>query len=335
MKGDRFNQKQSMTSDQMGVVQSMLSRLVCRLHANKPENELIDYVVNTIEPKLKRVRGYRKRLQEPLQICRKHCRAMVAEIPGPIYLKRSGYSEDPLVNAAFAGSGRIEDLLGRADDTTSENALSGTERVALLTMRSREKTIFGSKRQGSMIVGDSAMRTISFTEHNIVGLATTLVNSREALEKYCLEIIVEATARELFEIRTKLVDLRQRQEWLRAMNKMFGEGKGLGMGCVFVPFDPEKKEKQKKIEQMLKETENEIAVARSESETPENWLTIVENILSRPEDILSMRLVSLRLNWSNVLTDDPEEKADTITFATFTLGEEMQREGVLIAYEQL
>lgn len=335
MKGDRFNQKQSMTSDQMGVVQSMLNRLVCRLHANKPENELIDYVVNTIEPKLKRVRGYRKRLQEPLQICRKHCRAMVAEIPGPIYLKRSGYSEDPLVNAAFAGSGRIEDLLGRADDTTSENALSGTERVALLTMRSREKTIFGSKRQGSMIVGDSAMRTISFTEHNIVGLATTLVNSREALEKYCLEIIVEATARELFEIRTKLVDLRQRQEWLRAMNKMFGEGKGLGMGCVFVPFDPEKKEKQKKIEQMLKETENEIAVARSESETPENWLTIVENILSRPEDILSMRLVSLRLNWSNVLTDDPEEKADTITFATFTLGEEMQREGVLIAYEQL
>lgn len=86
---------------------------------------------------------------------------------------------------------------------------------------------------------------------------------------------------------------------------------------------------------MLVETESEIATARSESERPEDWLTIVENFLSRPEDILSMRPVSLRLNWSNVLTDDPDEKANTITFATFTLADEMQREGVLVAYEQV
>ena len=31
--------------------------------------------------------------------------------------------------------------------------------------------------------------------------------------------------------------------------------------------------------------------------------------------------------------DDPNEKADTITFATFTLADEMQREGVLVEYE--
>jgi hypothetical protein len=335
MKGDRVRQTQSMIPEQMTVFRSMLSRLGGWFHANQPEDELIDYVVNTVEPKLKQVRGYRKRLQKPLQICREHCRAMVAEIPGPIYLKRTGYSDDPVIQAVFAGSDRIEDLLDRADKTASQTALSGTERVALLTMKSTEKTIFGTKKQGDMIVGDAAMRSITFTNHNLVGLATTLANSREALEKYSLEIIVEATARELSEIRTKLVDLRQRQEWLRAMNKMFGCGKDVGMGCVFVPFDPEKYKKQKKLEQMLMETESEIAAASSESETPEDWLTIVEDFLSRPEDILSMRLVSLRLDWSNVLTDDPEEKANTITFATFTLADEMQREGILVAYEQV
>ena len=312
----------------------MLNRIGRLFHTNKPENELIDYVVNTIEPKLKQVRGYRKKLQGPLRLCREQCRAIVAEIPGPIYLKRSGYCDNPLLKAAFSTSDRFENLLSRADKTTSQNILSGVERVALLTMKSREKTIFGTKKQGDMIIGDAALRTINFTDHNIVGLATTLASSREALEKYTLEIIVETAARQLSEIRTKLVDLRQRQEWLRAMDKVFGGERGVGMGCVFVPFDPEKQKKQKQIEQMLVETESEIAATRSKSETPENWLTIVENILSRPEDILNIQLVSLRLNWCNVLTDDPDENADTITFATFTLGDEMQREGVLIAYEQ-
>ena len=86
---------------------------------------------------------------------------------------------------------------------------------------------------------------------------------------------------------------------------------------------------------MLRETENEISTASSESETPEDWLTIIEDFLSRPEDIVNLRLVSLRLNWCNVLTDDPDEHANTVTFATFTLADEMQREGVLVAYEQV
>lgn len=335
MNDDRVKGNQIMTSKQMGVLQSMLNRLGGMLHAGQPEDELIDYVVNTVEPKLKHVRGYRRRLQEPLQICREHCRALVAEIPGPIYLKRSEYYDNPVIKAAFAGSGRIEDLLKQANTIPSQPKLPGTERVALLTMTSTEKTVFGRKKHGNMLMADTAMRAITFTNHNIVGLAANLTDSREALEKYCLEIIAEAAARELSEIRTRLVDLRQRQEWLRAMDKMFGGGKGMGMGCVFVPFDPEKQQKQQKLQQMLVETESEIAAASSESETPENWLTLVENFLSKPEDILSIQLVSLRLDWSNVLTDDPEEKADTITLATFTLADEMQREGVLVAYDQI
>jgi hypothetical protein len=203
-------------------------------------------------------------------------------------------------------------------------------------MRSTEKKIFGRKKQGEMILGDVAMRSIDFTDHNLVGLATTLADSRAALEKFTLEIIIEAAARELSEIRKRLVDLRQRQEQLRAMKKMFGSsGTGAGMGCIFVPFDPEKDEKKKKLEQMLVDTENEIAETCDKSGTPEKWLTIVENFLARPEDILSMRLISLRLNWSNVLTNDPDEKANTINLATFTMADEMQREGVLVAYEQI
>ncbi len=333
MKSTQTKQKQNDLSEKTGVLRSLRSRLGWRSRRDKPENSQIDYLINTIEPQLKHIRGYRKRLHEPLKICLEHCKAIVDEIPGPINLQRARYYDNPLIKAAFAGTDRIEHLLDRADGKTSRADLAGKQRVALLTMRSKEKTIFGSKRQGNMIIGDTAMRAITFTDHNLVGLATTLENSKKELEKYCLEIITEAAARELSEIRTRLVDLRQRQERLRAMKKMFGEGKKAGMGAVFVPLDLEKHDKQKKLDQMLVETKSEIAVASEESETPENWLSIIENFLSKPEDILSLQVVSLRLDWCNVLTEDPKEKANTITFATFTLADEMQREGVLVSYE--
>lgn len=329
----QIRRRQAVTSKKAGLFRALLS-CIDREKVDPLADEQIDGFVTTIEPKLKGVRGYRKNLHEPFQLCLKHCRALVAEIPGPIYLKRAGYYEDSFIKAAFAGSEGIEDLLKNADRKLPKEETVVNQRFAFLTMTSREKTIFGSKRQGDMIVGDAAMRAITFTDHNLVGLAATLEKSKQALVKYCLEIIAEAAARHLSEMRTKVVDLRERQERLRAMNKMFGGGTGAGMGAVFVPFDPEKQQKQKQLEQMLIENENELAVASGECQTPEDWIKIVRKFLLRPEDILSMRQVSLRLNWCNVLTEDPKEKADTITFATFTLADEMQREGVLVAYEQ-
>ena len=319
----------------MGIFHSMRSRIEGWLNNSDrdPENELIDYVVDIIEPKLKQVRNYRERLREPLTMCRGHCRAMVSEIPGPIKLKRNGHGGDPLIKAAFSKSELLDNLLNQADLLKTSASLSGTDRVALLTMASRERTIFGRKQLANMMVADAAMRAITFTDHNIVGLSTTVADSRKALEKHSLDILAEAAARKLSEARTTLVDLNQRQQSLRAMEKMFGAGTRPSMGCVFVPYDPEKSKKLKEIEKLMADTEDEIASARSRSETPENWLTMVENYLSKPDDILNMRLITLRLNWKNVLTDDPSEKADTISFATFTLADEMQREGVLVEYE--
>jgi hypothetical protein len=317
----------------MGVLQFMRSRVEGLFQSSGPEDELIDYVVDIIEPKLKLVKGYRNRLREPIEMCRAHCRAIVTEIPGPIKLRRNGYGSDPFQRAAFTKSETLDNLLNRADLVRSSASLKGTGRVALLTMTSREKTIFGRKQLGNMMVTETAMRAVTFTDHAIVGLSTTLASSRKALEKYTLDIVAEAVARELSEARTRLVDLNQRQERLRAMEKMFGTAKGAGMGCVFVPYDPEQSKKKKEVERLLAETEDQLVSARSRSETPEDWLTIAATCLSKPDDIVNMRLISLRLNWKNVLTDDPSEKADTITFATFTLADEMQREGVFVEFE--
>ena len=80
-----------------------------------PDREFIEAIVETVEPKIKGVHGYQKRLLGPLQVCQNHCKKVVAGIPGPIYLKHSDYYADPLIKAAFAGSEKIENLLVKSD----------------------------------------------------------------------------------------------------------------------------------------------------------------------------------------------------------------------------
>jgi hypothetical protein len=295
------------------------------------DRELIDSIVETVEPKIKGVRGYQKRLLSPLQVCQEHCRKIVAGIPGPIYLKHSDYYADPLINAAFAGSEKIEDLLSKSEtlSLSAENP-TGPERVALLTMTRTDRTIFGRSKHEDMIVGDERLKSITFSDHKIVGLAETVESSHKLLEKYILEIIIDSASHELAARRADLGELRQRREKLHAMWEMFG---GTNHADKFSSLDhPDEEENLEKVESMLEETETELSTAIKSYDTPKDWLNFLEHYLSAPEKILAMNLVSLRLDWRNVLTEDPDEKANTMTFAQCSIAEEVIRDAVFIAY---
>ena len=311
---------------------SISDRLTKWYRDRQTEKQLIEYVVETVEPKIRTVSGYRKRLRNPLQNCLQHCKAMVAQIPGPIHLKRSNYFLDPLIKAAFVGSTKIEDLLASSEVQRPQHNFSDSERFALLTMTSTEKTIFGPKKQGEMIVVDAPMQTVTFTDHKIVGLGTTLESSRDELERLSLEVIAEAAARQLAARKSHHAELRQQHERLRAMARMFGGGSRAR--SVFGDYNMEEQEKLRKIEHLLQETELELAAVSKEIEAPKDRLVMLESCLSAPEKVLAMHLISFRLDWKNVVTADTEEEAQTFTLAHFSLNDEVQREGVLIAYEQ-
>lgn len=311
---------------------SIPERLTSWYRNRQAEIKFVEDVVEIVEPKLRNVRGYRQRLRKPLQVCQQHCKAMVAQIPGPIHLDRENYYADPLIKAAFVGSEKIEDLLARPEANVPLENPTGSERFALLTMTRTEKRIFGPKKQGAMIVADAAMQTVTFTDHKIVGLATTLESSRDKLAKLSIEVIAEDAARELAERKSHLADLQRQRENLNAMSRMFGGGSRAR--SVFGHYNPEEQEKLQKVQHLLEETDKELAAVRKGVEEPKDWLAILENYLTAPEKIMHLKILSLRLDWKNVLTSDPEEQAHTITLAQLSLSDERQRDAVLVSYEQ-
>lgn len=312
---------------------SILASIEGWLQGRRADRAFVDSIVETIEPKIKQVRGYRKRLQIPLSVCQEHCKKIVAGIPGPIYLKHPDDSADPLINAAFTGPDKLDDLLSKAESSRLEAAaLSGPERVALLTMTRTDKTIFGRSKHDDLLVGDERLTSITFSDHKIVGMAETLETSRKQLEKYILEIIADSASHELAARRADLEEVRQRREKLRAMWEMFG-GVNLADG-ITSPDHAAEGENLEKVESMLEETEAELSTAIKGFETPEDWLIFLEQYLSEPEKIVTVNLVSLRLDWRNVLTQNPDENASTITFAQCSFAEDVRRDAVFIAYTQ-
>lgn len=309
---------------------SILSTLRLWFKNRQAETQHVDYVVSTVEPRIATVSGYRRKLRAPIKACLEHCKSMVSTIPGPIKLKQSDYYSDPLIRAAFVGAVKIEDLLAEQIPSFASKMTDGSELFGLLSMTHRETTVFGSKRQGNMILSDAQMQSVTFTDHKLLGLSTTMKAARKNLEKVGFQTILEAVSRELAAKRTNLGELREHLERLHAMSEIFSGG--THSTNTYGHTNQEDFEKLKKVEQMLKESKDELVHARVGNETPEDWLEILIDHLRMPEKILQMERISLRLDWQNVLTEDSDTKADTISFAQCLLGEQSKRDAVFIAF---
>lgn len=309
---------------------SIMARLGLWKQNRQAKKQLVEYVVDAVEPKIRMARGYRKKLEQPIQICLEYCKSMVAGIPGPIHLQRNNYDADPLIHAAFMGSVGIEPLLIQQDTTFVSTIPYEPDRFALLTMAHRETTIFGPKVRGGMILGDVPMQSITFTDHKIVGLAATLELSQGKLEESCFHMILEAVSRELAGTRENIGELYENREKLYVLSRILS-GRNHAKNEV-VHNSNEDAEKLKNVQQMLQEAEGDLVHARQGNDTPQDWLEILIKHLSSPEKIMYTEPLTLRLDWKNVLTNDPEEKADNLTMMQFTLADKIKRDIVLISY---
>jgi hypothetical protein len=294
------------------------------LHERHLENEVLDHLVEMVDPQMKKVRGHRNMLREPLNICKQYGENLAATIAGPILADREKWSASPQLKALFAGSDNPEQLLAAEQGAEPAGYL-------LLTMTRTERTIFGRKKRGEMVIGDAKMQSVTFTDHKVFPLGTTEAEARAALEQLSIETIILAASRKMVAVLAELSDLHQQQSNLKAMSKMFG-GSSRGHN-VFGVQPMEQKEKLEKVTALLEETEQDLELYRSKLETPEQRLESLAEYLSRPEKILTSEPFSLILDWRNVIIDEQEGKAVTLALTRFSLPDEMQRDGVLVGFE--
>lgn len=309
---------------------SLIARLRQWHQQRRVERELTEHVVDKIDPQLRWVRGYRKRLRLPIQTCRNHCRKIVEDLPGPVDLDSSSYHAHPLIKAAFKGKEKIEPLLMKAEQEIDESGTLENRRIALLSMVHSSKEIFGRKQTGTMLLGEERMTTVTFADHKIVGLATSLEASREKIEQVVFELIIEGVSHELALEIDDVEELKERRDKLQTMWRMFGGSRHFDEKEDQYPV--QEREKLVQINTLLEEAERELSESLDVIETPEDKLNFIEKYLSSPWILFDVGQLTFRLDWRNVIAEDPDIPANTITLARCSLGKEFARDAVLISY---
>ena len=290
-----------------------------------------DHVVQIADPVIRQAKRYRQVLRDPVAGAMEYFHSLIELIPGPIVLDRSHYYDDPAVKALFASFDELEYVLQFSPEVDSlrKQGQRGPV-VAMMTMQQNERTIFGHKQDGEMLLRDVRQQAVSFSDHRIVAPAADMETTKTGIVNRGLEVLATVAMERITSLRAKKAELEGKKEYLKGMMKILG-GKSRRMEIFAVPAGKNRDE-LRKVELLLAEVDRELEELRNRIALPEQSLGYLEKIMRQPEDMLFARRQTLRLNWMGVrVGDEPGNEGNDIALAEFSM-EEARRAAVLVTF---
>jgi hypothetical protein len=166
----------------------------------------IERTVVAVEPLLRTVGGYERRLAPVVRHALDYCGRLAADIPGPVEISRAAFAADPVVHALFASADDIQTMLARSQcvrDHLVGAALPVTGQCcALLGMRRREKSGYGVALAGDMVCADEPQRLLYFEGHALAEPAPDLDGARRRLGEAMFDGLLKSMAAHVADLRS-------------------------------------------------------------------------------------------------------------------------------------
>lgn len=184
----------------------MLSRLAGWV---RPEPPLSDedrlaagQAAAAVDPRLKTVPGFERRLVSPLRHALAYCGMLVEAIPGPIDINAHAFASDPLVHALFGSAADIGATLGLSRELSEFlpacMGVSGCESFyALLGMRRHEKSVMGMALLGDVVSNDVPQTVVYFADHTFSGVSLSAEEARRHLRDAALDGLLKGYAAQI------------------------------------------------------------------------------------------------------------------------------------------
>lgn len=270
----------------------------------------IEQLVKDVDPRIRLVRGYRKKLRPGVEVARKHARDIVARIPGPFALDTETWRTEPLVNVAFARADELPAAVNRSVEVREffERGAGrfSPECFALFGMQREERRIFGKELVGDLIHGDVVQTTVSFTNHRLIAPATTLDELRIGIERRAFHHLVEEAIDQVTGALDRKKGLEEQRAVLRLKLKLMARQRQGLQGLV--EAEPHTDQKAEDLQKELAEVEERFRKLQTTLTNLENYMPHLNKVLGHPEQYLSLQDVSLRLNRMNILVTAPTKE---------------------------
>lgn len=175
---------------------------------SKSLSKAIETLVDGTDVRMRCIGNYKKRLRASVRSILIYVCDLVAKLPASITVNKRTFSTDPLVNTLFVTTEDIKQLFSNCSEFHQFFELDEYQQQAevysLLFVRMSEKTIFGRKIQGEMLLGDEMQIAVNFSEHELLFPSKSEALVRSSLETLLFDEIVDC-------IKTNMAQLHQEQ----------------------------------------------------------------------------------------------------------------------------
>lgn len=318
------------------IKQGLGQRQAARAAARDREAEVllaIEHVVDEINPKLRAVSNYRKKLKQAVERALAHSTEIVASLPGPIEVNKSRWNSDPMLRAFFTGVEDMRQVLSgnrEVHDYFAADRSGQSHCYALLNMERSERTVLGIESSGNIIKRDVLQTSVSFRDRKVVDLDASESHLREDLEKRAFEVLVAYVLEHI----TGLIAARHslnEQKLLLDMQLRLKQVKQASLSPLLE--GSHKAEGLEALQQQQQHTTQALEQASARLTTLDDYIDRITEVLGHPEQYFRVNPVSMRLSPMNIKHDETSPApGNDLALSEYLLGEEIRRILLIIRF---
>jgi hypothetical protein len=293
------------------------------LKGPKDMPQLIEHIVDVTDPKIRVISRYTQKLDQPLSHTWNYLNSMADMIPGGVTLNRVQFASNPILKLIFNSQSTVDQLLADvvnlADDNEDSN--QSEHMYLLLCMEKHEHNFLGSELAGDIIKRDVLQTKVSFQNHKILSAGFNEEDAKLGFKHCALEGLLHKAHELLLQSSDELKPLVERKKQLhQQLRTTHGNGQQANGGSftrnkALAGAHPE-----------LQDIERQIREFRIKSESPDEHLFKVIDVLKHPDRYLRMEKHSMRLNKMGIkLPGGHTEKEFTINYTEMEIVSSIKR----------
>lgn len=297
--------------------------------------QAVESVVDGIEPRMRLVRGYQKKLQPAVMAARAYIDGMVEQIPGPLDITPRAFVSDPYVNAFFATPQEVRAAFSRSPELRAffdQPANAGVDNAcALLCMVEQEKNVLGMELVHGAIRRDVSQTVVNFSEHKVLSPAATETEARDGLKNCIFNALLSHALQHIAGLKAHKQELQDQRRILYArLRARQAYSNGLTTLLSAAPGD---QGETRNIEEKLAVAEAKLKLMPATRDAPRDYLHEVKAILEQPQAFIQLKRVSFQLTKLGVKTDaSSPHPTNTVDLAEIEITNVLRRVVLIVRY---
>jgi len=298
-------------------------------------DEAVDHVIDGIDPKLRLVPGYKRKLKGEVAAALAHIGGLVDQVPGPIDVSRRTFVRDPRVSAFFATPDELQATFSCSPELKTFFAdvkNSGKDECyALLCANKEEKSVLGTELAGDTVRREVIQTAINFHDHKILSPAANDRDVRDGIKRCIFDGLVTHALRHIYDIKTRRQDLEDQRRILHArLRARQAQGNGLSL---LLAEAHEGDEQSEDIKTKIAEAERTLERMPGSQDVLSFYLEEIRNIFASPGEFIRLNEACFRLTDMGIkVNGDSPQPANTVCFSELEITDVMKRAVTVVRY---